>query len=94
MVAGLFRSKLQYFEASPIHTWVGPVGPRRVVEDEDGGEIGADGGEVLGVGAEVEGAVLAVVTAPKDAAVLVQLVRHRSPVDLHAGREHDELVPL
>ena len=94
---------------SGLQTWVGPVGPRGVVQDEDGREVSADGREVLGVRPEVEGAVLAVVSPGSQeglhrpqsgvrpvehALVTVQLVRHGRPVDLHAGGEDHQLEPL
>ena len=44
-------------------TWVRPVCARRVVENEYGGEVGADGGQVFGVRSKVQRAVLSVVPA-------------------------------
>ena len=47
-------------------TWVRPVCARRVVENEYGGEVGADGGQVFGVRSKVQRAVLSVVPAQDD----------------------------
>jgi len=74
--------------------WIGTVRARRVIKDENGGQVGGDSGEVLGVGAEVEGAVLPVVAPVQHPLVAVQFVRHGRPVDLHARREHNQLEPL
>ena len=77
-----------------IFTWISSVGSRRVVQNEDAGEISTDGRQVLGVGAVVEGAVLPVVPPVEHPLVTVQLVRHCLPVYLHAGSEHHQLEPL
>jgi len=78
----------------PPVTWVCPVRSRRVVKNENRSEIWTNGRQVLGVRPEVEGAVLAVVAPPQHAALVVQLVGHGRPVDLHRRREHNQLVPL
>ena len=44
-------------------TWVRPVCARGVIQNEYGGEIGADRRQVLGVGSKVQGAVLPIVPA-------------------------------
>lgn len=75
-------------------TWECSVGARTVVEYEDTGEIVDDGGEVLRVAAIVEGAVLPKEAPLEDVPVVVQLVRHRLTVDLHAGGEDDQIVPV
>ena len=75
-------------------TWVSSVGPRRIVQNEDAGEVRTDGGEILGVRSVVQGAVLPVVPPVQHPLVAVQLVRHCLPVDLHAGREDHQLKPL
>ena len=77
-----------------IFTWISSVCSWRVVKNEDTGEVSADGREILGVGAKVEGAVLSVVSSVEHPSSSVQLVSHRLPVYLHAGREHHQLKPL
>ena len=77
-----------------IFTWISSVCSWRVVKNEDTGEVSADGREILGVGAKVEGAVLSVVSSVEHPSSPVQLVSHRLPVYLHAGREHHQLKPL
>ena len=75
-------------------TWVSSVSPGRIVQNEDAGQIRTDGGEILGVRSIVQGTVLPVVSPVQHPLVAVQLVRHRLPVDLHAGREDHQLEPL
>ena len=75
-------------------TWVSSVSPGRIVQNEDAGQIRTDGGEILGVRSIVQGTVLPVVSPVQHPLVAVQLVRHRLPVDLHAGREDHQLKPL
>ena len=75
-------------------TWISSIGSRRIVQDEDAGQVRTDGGEILGVRSVVEGAVLPVVPPVQHPLVAVQLVRHGLPVDLHAGREDHQLEPL
>ena len=75
-------------------TWVSSVGPRRIVQNEDAGEVRTDGGEILGVRSVVQGAVLPVVPPVQHPLVAVQLVSHGLSVDLHAGREDHQLEPL
>ena len=75
-------------------TWVSSVGPRRIVQNEDAGEVRTDGGEILGVRSVVQGAVLPVVPPVQHPLVAVQLVGHGLSVDLHTGCEDHQLEPL
>ena len=75
-------------------TWIGSVSAGRVVQNEYRREIRANCAEILGVGSEIQGAMLAIISAPQQAFVIVQLVRDGRPVNLHRGCEHHEVVPL
>lgn len=76
------------------HTRISPVRSRTVVQYEDTGEIVADGTQILRVGTQVWGTVLSVEAPLQYPPAGIQFVRHRRPVYFHAGREHDQLVPL
>ena len=70
------------------------IGARRVVQNENGGQIRGDSRKVLRVAAAVVEAVLPVESALEDMATIIQVISYTSPIDLQTGREDNQLVPL
>lgn len=70
------------------------VRARRVVDDEYSVQVATYRRQVLGVRAKVGRTVLPVVAPLQDVPPVVQLIGDCGAVNLHAGGEHDQVVPL